>query len=245
MRIYKADLHIHTLLSPCGDLESTPKKIVDISSRKGLDIIGITDHNSTLHCELVAAFAKDKDIFVLMGSEVTTKEESHCLCFFSDLDSLASFQGYLDNHIPDIINDPDLFGDQVQVDKDENIVFEEKRLLTSALDVGIETICAKVKNLDGIFIPAHIDKSRNSVISQLGYIPADLEYDAVEISEHANKEQIMKQHPYLKGKTFIMSSDAHFPEKIGSVCTSFQLEELSFNEIRKALSNEEGRVAFF
>ena len=244
MRIFKADLHIHTLLSPCGDLESTPKMIVDISSRKGLDIIGITDHNSTLHCALISELAKEKDIFVLMGSEVTTKEEAHCLCFFNDIESLSSFQTFLDSHLPNILNNPDYFGDQVQIDKDENIIFEEKRLLTTALDVDIETVSIEVKNLDGIFIPAHIDKRRNSVISQLGYMPTDLYYDAVEISEKANKEKIISQHPYLKEKTFIISSDAHFPEKIGTTTTNFKLEEVTFNEIKKALKKEEGRKTF-
>ncbi len=244
MRIFKADLHIHTLLSPCGDLESTPKTIVDTSLSKGLDIIGITDHNSTLHCPLVASFAKESGIFVLMGSEVTTKEEAHCLCFFSDLDSLGLFQGYLDRHLPDIFNNPEFFGDQVQIDKDENIIYEEKRLLTSALNVGIEAVAMEVKRLGGIFIPAHIDKSRNSVISQLGYIPMDLEYDAVEISEHSSPDKMISLHPYLKEKTFIISSDAHHPEKIGSVNTYFKLEEMNFTEIRKALKKEEGRVTF-
>jgi PHP family Zn ribbon phosphoesterase len=241
LRIYKADLHIHTLLSPCGDLESTPKAIVDFSSRKGLEIIGIADHNSTLHCELVSFYAKEKGIFTLMGSEITTKEESHCLCFFKDFDSLAIFQNYIDIHLPNILNDSDFFGDQVVIDKDENIIFEEKRMLTSALDVDIESLSKEVGRLEGIFIPSHIDKARNSVISQLGYIPKDLEYDAVEISEYGNKEQIISLHPYLREKTFIRSSDAHFLDKIGSAYTKFEIEELSFEEIKKALKKEEGR----
>lgn len=242
MRTYKADLHIHTLLSPCGDLRSTPRAIVDFSFHKGIDIIGITDHNSTLHCELVSFYAKDKGIFVLTGSEVTTKEESHCLCFFKDFYTLALFQNYIDDHLQNIPNNPDFFGDQVVIDKDENIIFEEKRLLTSALDVDIKSVSKEVKRLEGIFIPSHIDKTRNSVISQLGYIPTDLEYDAVEISEHGSKDKIISLHPYLREKTFIRSSDAHFPDKIGSTFTCFEIEEMSFEEIRKALNKEEGRT---
>ena len=64
------------------------------------------------------------------------------------------------------------------IDKDE-YNFRRKRLLTSALDVDIKSV-SKVEAIED-FIPSHIDKTRNSVISQLGYIPTDLEYDAVEI----------------------------------------------------------------
>lgn len=245
MFTFKADLHTHTLLSPCGDLDSTPEMIIETALRRGLDIIGITDHNSTRHCRLATHYSHNRDIFVLCGAEVTTKEEAHCLCFFKDFESLDLFQEYLDEHLPDIPNDPDFFGDQVQIDEDDNIIYEESRLLTSALDVDVEEISSKVESLDGIFIPAHIDKARNSLISQLGFIPFDLKYDAVELSEHGRKETILKSHSYLKGKSFIRSSDAHFPDKIGTTTCYFNIETRNFEEIRKALHNEDGRSVVF
>ena len=45
MNRFRADLHNHTLLSPCGDIEMTPAHIVEAALTKGYDIIGITDHN--------------------------------------------------------------------------------------------------------------------------------------------------------------------------------------------------------
>jgi len=245
LNIFKADLHVHTLLSPCGDLGSTPSAIIETALRKGIDIIGITDHNSTLHCKLAAHYSKNRDIFVLAGAEVTTKEEAHCLCFFADWDSLDTFQLFIEAHLPDIMNNPDYFGDQVQIDENENIIFEETRLLTSALDVNIETIALKVKELGGIFIPAHIDKTVNSVISQLGYIPADLPYDGVEISEHGSKQKILAAHPYLANCSFIRGSDAHFTEKIASSYCFFEMETRNFDEIKRALHGEGGRRVYF
>lgn len=242
MNIYKADLHTHTLLSPCGDLDMTPNYIIELALQRGIDIIGITDHNTTLHCKLADQYSHNRDIFVLCGAEVTTKEEAHCLAFFENFEILDEFQKFLDQHLPNIPNSPDFFGDQVQIDEEMNIIYEEPRLLTSALDVNIEIIAAKVKSLNGIFIPAHIDKLKYSVISQLGFIPFDIDYDAVEISEHGNKEEIIKQQPYLFNRTFIRSSDAHFPDKIGTVTCYFEMETRSFNEIRKALHHEEGRA---
>lgn len=244
MNIYKADLHTHTLLSPCGDLDMTPDHIIEIALQKGIDIIGITDHNSTLHCKLAEFYSNNRDIFVLCGAEVTTKEEAHCVAFFENHETLDLFQNFLNEHLPNIPNSPDFFGDQVQIDQDMNIVYEEPRLLTSGLDVNIEVIANKVSELNGIFIPAHIDKMKNSVVSQLGFIPFDLKYDAVELSERGNKDQILQQHKYLKNKTFTRSSDAHFPDKIGTSTCYFQIETRSFEEIRKALHGEDGRAVY-
>lgn len=238
---YKADLHNHTLLSPCGDLDMTPEFIIERALQKGIDIIGITDHNSTRHCRLAEHYSKNRNIFVLCGAEVTTHEEAHCLAFFPDYDKLDQFQEYLDQHLPNIPNSPDFFGDQVQIDAEMNIIYEEPRLLTTGLDVDIETISLKVKELDGIFIPAHIDKSKTSVISQLGFIPFDLEYDAVELSLHGNREELLKTHKYLKNKTFIRSSDAHFSDSIGTATCTFELQTRSFEEIRMALQGKNGR----
>ena len=241
MQIFKADLHNHTLLSPCGSLEMTPDAILDGARGKGVDIIGISDHNATRHCRLAEHYSHSRDIFVLCGAEVTTKEEAHCLAFFETHETLDKFQAYLDEHLPDIPNSPDFFGDQVQIDEDFNIVYEESKLLTSGLDVPIEVIAAEVKALGGLFIPAHIDKLKNSVISQLGFIPFDLPYDAVELSGHGDRDKILAQHPYLKDKTFIRSSDAHIPDRIGVDTCYFELETRSFAEIRMALHGEQGR----
>ena len=241
MQLFKADLHNHTLLSPCSSLEMTPDAILDGARAKGVDIIGISDHNATRHCRLAEHYSHSRDIFVLCGAEVTTKEEAHCLAFFETYETLDKFQAYLDEHLPDIPNSPDFFGDQVQIDEDFNIVYEEPKLLTSGLDVPIEVIAAEVKSLGGLFIPAHIDKLKNSVISQLGFIPFDLPYDAVELSGHGDRDKILSQHPYLKDKTFIRSSDAHIPDRIGVDTCYFELETRSFAEIRMALHGEQGR----
>jgi predicted metal-dependent phosphoesterase TrpH len=77
MKIFRADLHIHTVLSPCGDLGMSPANIISEAVQKGIDIIGITDHNTTRHCKLISRLAAEKGIFVMQGAEVTTKEEVH------------------------------------------------------------------------------------------------------------------------------------------------------------------------
>jgi len=110
MKYFRADLHIHTVLSPCGDLEMSPGNIVSEAALRGIDIIGITDHNTTRHCDLVKRLAAEKRIFVMQGAEVTTKEEVHCLAFFENTDALNKFQEYLDSNLPEILNDPSKCG---------------------------------------------------------------------------------------------------------------------------------------
>lgn len=241
MREYRADLHIHTVLSPCGDLRMSPANIVSEAVKKGVEIIGITDHNTTRHCRLVSRLAAEKGIFTLTGAEVTTKEEVHCLAFFENFDTLGVFQEFLDDHLPDIKNDPDFFGDQVEVDEGENIIYTEEKLLTNAIGISIDELQQFVHENNGLFIPAHINRSKNSIYSQLGFLPAGLNADALEISWKNNPEDFIRGHKELMGYTVITNSDSHFPESIGTTGTFFRLEKASFQEMRLALRREEER----
>lgn len=231
----KADLHIHTLLSPCGDLEMSPRNIIETAEKKGLSIIGITDHNSTRQAPLIQEYGKKAGITVLTGVEINTKEEVHCLGFFPTLERLKDFQDYLDQHLPDIQNDPDKLGYQVVVDENEMIVYEENRVLISALDQDIESVEKRVHELDGIFIPAHINKNFASILSQLGFIPPGLNCDALEVSPHITPAAFVQQNTYLNDYAFIQSSDAHYIDDIGKVYTELHINDTSFESIRKAI----------
>jgi 3',5'-nucleoside bisphosphate phosphatase len=241
MKTFRADLHIHTVLSPCGDLDMSPKNIVQKAQQMGIDIIGITDHNSTRQCKGVQREADINGIYLLMGAEVTTKEEVHCLVFFEDYEKLDAFQQYLDLHLQSFKNDPSRFGYQVVVDENEMIEYEEERLLILAIDQSIDQVEQKVHKLGGLFIPAHVDKSKNSILSQLGFIPKDLAIDALEISYNTTKTAFLEQQRYLKNYTFIQNSDAHLIENIGKQVSTFELERLSFSEISLALRGCDGR----
>ncbi len=241
MNLFKADLHIHTVLSPCSSLDMSPKVIVKTALEKGLDIIAITDHNSTRQCLGVTEAALQSDLKVFLGVEVTTKEEIHCLAYFENFELLNCFQEYLDQHLPDFKNNVDKFGYQVVVDADENITYEESKLLITGLDQNINQIESKVHALNGIFIPAHINKPKYSLISQLGFIPQDLKVDAYEVSNHITKEAMRIQNIFLKDKTLLQNSDAHIPELIGASYNVLKMEEPTFNEFRMALHNLNGR----
>jgi PHP family Zn ribbon phosphoesterase len=240
MNTYRADLHLHTVLSPCGDLEMSPANIISKACEKGLDIIAITDHNSTKHCKLIKKMAEPAGIFVLMGAEVTTREEVHCLTFFENDSQIDEFQQYLEAHLPPIQNNIEKFGYQVVVDENENILEQVDYLLLSALDQSVEQIEKKVHSLGGIFIPAHIDRPSYSIISQLGFIPSGLLIDGIEISANCKLQSAIPLIPKLLEKSIIRSSDAHYIQDVGKVFTVFEMECRTFSEIKKALRNTMG-----
>ncbi len=245
MQKYKADLHIHTVLSPCADLEMTPANIVKQAKEKGLQIIGITDHNSTKNAKLVKRLAKNEGIFILTGAEVTTKEEVHCLVFFEYENQLDKFQIYLDENITIIPNPDGHFGYQPVVDENEDIIEMIPNYLPAALKTSINEIQQKVYELNGIFIPAHIDKHSNGIFSQLGFIPAGLKFDAMGVSVNSTEEYV-REHYVVENKiSLIHNSDAHFMSQIGEVFSVFYMKNSCFKEVKKALNQKDNRFVEF
>lgn len=238
MRAYSADLHIHTVLSPCGSLEMSPRRIVDAAIGKNLDVIAITDHNSTRQCSEVVRAASGKELWVIGGAEVNTREEVHGIALFENLEVLQQFQAYLDKWLPNVPNKPELFGYQVWVNTAEEVMGEEHRLLWSALNQSLDEVIAVVSSLGGIFFPAHIDRPVNGILRQLGFIPDDLPIQAVEVLRRdASMDELQLRY------RLISNSDAHTPEQIGTRTTRLTMEALNFNELRMALGGIEGRSA--
>lgn len=242
MKTFRTDLHIHTLLSPCGDLEMSPANIVSLACQRGLDVIGITDHNTTKQCELVWKLAQKTNLTVFPGCEMTSREEVHCLGLFEDFDALRIFQDFLDQHLTIIPHNAELFGYQVLVDENEDILEKLDYYLGASLDVSIEEVEQKVHELSGIFIPAHVDRPRNSLFSQLGFFPPELKVDALQISKLAEEESIRDKYKISQDIAIVRFSDAHFPADFGKIYTNFEMENTTFPEIKKALHCEDGRM---
>jgi len=243
MKTVKADLHIHTVLSPCGDLEMSPRNIVEMAAEKKLEIIGITDHNSTRQIPVVAELAATRGIFVLRGVEITTREEIHCLAFFPDQATCEQFQLYIDEHQPFIPNKEGAFGYQVVVDANDMILAMEEKLLITALNKGIGDIEKEVHRIGGIFIPAHIDRSVNSIFSQLGFIPHGLKFEALGITCYTTEKKVQEKFKLDESIPLLKDSDAHYPHDIGKGYSCFTLEELTFEEVKLALAKKNGRCA--
>ena len=219
----------------------SPANIVAKSKELGLDMIAITDHNSTLHGKLCRTIGRNEGLLVLCGAEVTSKEEAHCLCFFEKDEELDSFQLWLDEKMAKIPLDEDKFGYQLVVDEKEEIIDQLPYLLTSSIDADLDEIYTKVHSLNGLFVPAHVNKPTTSLMSQLGFVPPDLKADAIEISKHVTKEAFLKKNAYLKRFAFLQSSDAHYIHLIGETFCYCHMQALSFEEFRLALLNKDGR----
>lgn len=80
----KGDFHIHTR---CSDGNLTPKEVINLAKKRGVDIISITDHNNTDGIDEAIKSGKDCDITVIPGVELSTKFNSckvHILGYFKD-----------------------------------------------------------------------------------------------------------------------------------------------------------------
>ena len=234
-------MHIHSVLSPCGDIEMSPCAIVARAKERGMDIIGLTDHNSTRNADVTRRVGEQVGLHVLMGAEVTTKEEVHCLCFMPTTEKLIEFQAFLDSRVVFYPNDVDRFGYQLVVDEEENVLDQVPHLLINALDLPILELQQKVYAMGGIFIPAHIDRPSYSLSSQLGFVPDKLKVHAMELSWHckASGYKFLDDCPWFSDFNFIQSSDAHFVEDIGKIYSVLEMPSFSFDNFKDALRQGE------
>ncbi len=233
-------MHIHTCLSPCGDWGMSPKKIIEKSLEKNLDIIGICDHNSAENIEAVIKAGDGKGIRVIPGMEICSKEEVHILSFFETLKQALLMQDYVYENLPGK-NSPDMFGYQIIADENDEVAGENQRLLIGATTLKLSELVDKIHFLSGLCIASHVDKPVFGIISQLGFIPPDLPLDGVEISWRTKPVEAMRQIPDIKKYPLTVSSDAHFPDDIGKVITRFFMAEPTIDEIRQALSGKNQR----
>lgn len=241
MKPFKADLHIHTCLSPCADLMMTPKAIVREAQAKDIDIIGICDHNSGENVAAVKKAASKYGMTVLGGMEICSREEAHILALFDNEASLEKTQEIIWERLSGE-NDPTAFGEQVIADEEGRVLGINHKLLTGAVDLAVGEIVDLVHRYRGLAIASHIDKEAFSIISQLGFIPEGLGLDALEVSGN------YKLHPFNYDSyrlPFITSSDAHFLHDVGKIYTKFLLEAAEFSEISMALKGISNRAIDF
>ena len=109
MKSYLAELHIHTVVSPCAGIEMIPPLIVQEALERGINFIAITDHNTTANVRAVQMAARGTDLTVLPGMELQTKEEVHLLCLFDTLDQAEAWQALVRARMPPLENNIEFF----------------------------------------------------------------------------------------------------------------------------------------
>lgn len=210
--IVRADLHLHSCLSPCGDLSMSPRAIAASLAARGISLAALTDHNTALNCPAFASACRDSGVTPLFGIEAQGREECHILCLFFDLESALALGNELYDLMPPILNVPEKMGDQVYVDENEDIAGEVDKYLITSADIGLEDLADRVISLGGIVIPAHVDRPSFSLTSQLGFIP-DGHWSALEVVRMPDTSAPRALD--TRGYPLITSSDAHYPEHIG------------------------------
>lgn len=231
------DLHIHSCLSPCGDNDSTPANIVGMATLIGLDAIAVTDHNSCANLPAVMKAAEANSIIAVPGMELTTSEEVHVLCYFRSLDAALSFSDYVRDNSLYIANDPEFFGEEIIYDTDDHISGHAKRLLHTASSISFDQVFDVLKDFDGTMVPAHINKTTTSVLSNLGFIPDDSRFTAVEIQTVDKINELEEKYPYINKCHILSSSDAHYLKDILEPIRILHVEEKSVDGILDALNS--------
>ena len=240
LKEFSCDLHIHTCLSPCCDLDMYPRAIVEKCVRERLDIIGICDHNASENVSYVIQAAKGKDLTVLPGMEIATKEEVHILAFFDNIDDLSALQETVYKALHGM-NREEIFGCQPIVNELDEIEGFNDRLLIGATDLSLHETVEEIHQLNGLAIAAHIDRESFGVIGQLGFIPSEVQFDALELSHRTGRNEARQHYPELSQYPFLQSSDAHFIDDIGRVFTKIILEKPTISELKMAFKGREGR----
>ncbi|UCD19343.1 MAG: PHP domain-containing protein [candidate division WOR-3 bacterium] len=235
------DLHIHSCLSPCADLMMSPKRIVQAAIAKKLDMIAVCDHNSAENVEATMTVARNTRLTVLPGMEVTSSEEVHVCGIFRDADATLTLQELVYSQLSPGENNAALFGDQIIVNEFDEVEEYNRRLLIGATNLSVERVVAEIHRLGGLAIACHVDRQAYSIIEQLGFVPKNLQLDALEISAATTFDQAVKRIPQLTEYPIVSSSDAHSLDEIGKIATSFKIENPDFDELRQALRRENGR----
>jgi len=203
------DFHIHSALSPCAEMEMTPNSIVGMAAIKGLQVIAITDHNSIENVAACMAAGEAYEVLVIPGIEVQTKEDVHVLCLFSDLNNLEAFYKVLEPYRITVQHQPDKFGRQVILSAEDEEMGDLQHSLYFSYSIGLTQLFQMVDDLDGAFVPAHIDRKSFSVISNLGFVPFDLPVQTIEYSSTCDVEAFQRQNPMLRKYAVLVDSDAH------------------------------------
>jgi len=223
------DLHIHSCLSPCASDESTPRNIALLGGMLGLDVMALTDHNSTLNLPAFFKAIRETDIIPIAGMELNTAEEIHVLCLFDNIEAAQSFdKEEVRPALMNFPNRPDKNGNQLIMDVNDDVIGTEPIWLAPAVQIPIYELAAKVKRYGGVIVPAHINRASWGVISVLGDAPSDCGYNCVEVlGGQTAAEDLKSKYKYLNSCNIIHDSDAHSLDNIHAPVNFIEVAEKS------------------
>lgn len=227
---YFYDLHIHSCLSPCGDMDMTPHNIAGMSHINGLDIIAVADHNTARNIRAVSEAAKEYNIMVVPAIEAESAENIHLLCLFPTISDAEKMGEVLEDHLPPIKNRPDIFGEQTVMNKLDEEQGTVEKLLINATDLPLEQIKKLAESFGGVCMAAHIDREKNGINAILGCVPKELGFTTLELSS-----KVSEDYPREENYFYITNSDAHYLTDISEKINSIELSERTIDELLRKL----------
>jgi len=240
LRFFTADLHVHTVLSACAEMEMFPELILERAQELGLGLIAVTDHNSAENAAAMLRAAQGTGITVLPGMEVQTREEVHLICLFDTLAQVVRLQEEVYAHLPRLKNKEEVFGTQVVLDAEGEPIGMNDRLLATSTSFSVEQVVQQVRGLNGLCIPSHVDRPAYSLIANLGFIPPDLGIVGVEITHLVGPKEARARFPQLEHYSLVANGDAHRLKEMARR-TTFKMAEATVAELVLALAGEQGR----
>jgi hypothetical protein len=241
IRLFKADLHVHTALSPCAEPEMTPLNIIGLCLEHGIDIVAITDHNSAENVRAVSESAAGTPVTVWPGMEVQTREDVHLITLFDDLEGALDWQEFIYRRLPARENRADVLGEQVLFDSESRVTGVLTRLLLTSVDLSVDEVRREAKRRGSVCYPAHIDRPAYSYISNLGFPPPVGDFDLVEVGRSSSIKEVLARYPGLAGQTLVACSDAHRLSELGPARTGLHLARPALEEFRAAIAGRDGR----
>ena len=144
--------------------------------------------------------------------ELETSEEVHVVMLFPSVDKAEACAKEVDSRRFKIKNKSDVYGNQLLLDENDEVVGQEENLLVTATDIGVYEVVELAQRYDGIAFPAHIDRQSHGILQMLGDIHEDMNFTAVEISPSADAEFVREWQE--KGYAVLRNSDAHYLHNI-------------------------------
>jgi hypothetical protein len=233
--LLRADLHIHSVLSPCAQREMLPHCIVLEALQKKLDVIAVTDHNACENVGLTMELGQRFGLWVVPGIEVESKEEIHFLCFFPTLDLLALFNREVDANLSRIPINEEIWGEEWIIDEEGGIKTKKEYLLTYPTQLSAEELITLARKYQGFVVPSHIDRASYSVLANLGFIPREWGVETIEISSW-QKAETLRGNVNLGEYVLVSFSDAHSLSEIGRTFTLLEIQKRDWTSLLQALT---------
>ena len=235
---YFYDLHLHSCLSPCGDMDMTPNNLVNMAKLLGMDVIALTDHNTCLNCEAAMKVGEEIGLLVIPGMELTTSEDIHAVCLFPTLEKALAFSQYVDENRIHIRNKAEIYGRQVIMNENDEEIGEIEDLLLPGSFIGMYDAYRKAQEFGGICYPAHIDRDSLSILSVLGEIDPWCGFRTAELADISRLPELREKHPILDSMNIITCSDAHYLENMRDAQNTLELPELTREAVIAYLDTE-------